>query len=56
MKKFLYPVEIQHLIDLASGVKGDVNMQPSTVLASVLNGTKDKNVQGLSKHDTRPST
>jgi prolyl 4-hydroxylase len=56
VKKFLSPVEIQHLIDLASGAKGDVNMQPSTVVASGLNGSKDKKVRGLSKHDTRSST
>ncbi|KAL9186020.1 hypothetical protein ACHAXT_005258 [Thalassiosira profunda] len=44
-KKFLSPTEVQHLIDLASGVKGDVQMKHSTVSASNANvearATKD---------------
>lgn len=32
--KFLSPVEVQHLIDLASGAKEDVSMRTSTVMAS----------------------
>jgi len=39
VKKFLSPVEVQHLIDLASGAKGDVSMGTSTVMAS---GVDDK--------------
>ena len=51
-KKFLSPVEVQHLIDLASGVKGDVVMEQSTVSGSNVN----KKVRGGSKADARSST
>ena len=49
VKKFLSPVEVQHLIDLASGAKGDVSMQTSTVMASGVKGS-------ALKQDTRSST
>mmetsp|Transcript_15870 Transcript_15870/g.34334 ORF Transcript_15870/g.34334 Transcript_15870/m.34334 type:complete len:638 (+) Transcript_15870:325-2238(+) len=55
-KKFLSPVEVQHLIDLASGAKGDVAMERSTVLASNAKGNEpSKQVRG-SKADARSST
>ncbi|KAL7538096.1 hypothetical protein ACHAXR_008282 [Thalassiosira sp. AJA248-18] len=53
-KKFLSSVEVQHLIDLASGAKGDVVMEHSTVSASNVNGSSKK-VRG-SKADARSST
>ena len=49
VKKFLSPVEAQHLIYLASGTKGDVSMRTSTVMASGVKGS-------ASKQDTRSST
>ena len=59
VKKFLSPVEVQHLIDLASGVKGDVIMERSTVSASNVKGNSkelNKKVRGGSKADARSST
>lgn len=53
VKKFLSPVEVQHLIDLASGLKGDVSMQSSTVMAS---GVNDKNVWSSTRQGNRSST
>jgi len=55
-KRFLSPVEVQHLIDLATGVKGDVVMKPSTVSASnvKVNNKKEKKVRGGS--NARSST
>jgi prolyl 4-hydroxylase len=53
VKKFLSPVEVQHLIDLASGATGDVSMQASTVMAS---GVNEKKVRSVTKQDTRSST
>ena len=56
VKKFLSPVEVQHLIDLASGAKGDVVIERSTVSASNFDGNrKIKKVRG-SKADARSST
>jgi len=60
VKKFLSPVEVQHLIDLASGAKGDIAMQRSTVSASSVNEDKgvvanNKKVRGT-KADARTST
>lgn len=60
VKKFLSPVEVQHLIDLASGAKGDVAMERSTVSAS--NVKSNSNGKGVSKKvrgtkaDARSST
>ncbi|KAL3758970.1 hypothetical protein ACHAWU_003041 [Discostella pseudostelligera] len=55
VKKFLSSVEVQHLIDLASGIKGDVIMDRSTVSANSYN--KEPNKQGQrSKSDARSST
>jgi hypothetical protein len=59
-KKFLSPIEVQHLIDLASGVKGDVIMERSTVSPSNVDigegiGSSGKKVKG-SEVDTRSST
>ncbi|KAL7521830.1 hypothetical protein ACHAWX_006515 [Stephanocyclus meneghinianus] len=56
VKKFLSPVEVQHLIDLASGAKGAVSMQRSTVLASGLTDSKEKKTRDTAKQDTRSST
>jgi len=53
-KRFLSPVEAQHLIDLATGVKGDVVMKPSTVSASNVKVNNKKKVRGGS--DARSST
>merc|ERR1712216_942039 len=56
-RRFLSPVEVQHLIDLATGMKGDVIMKPSTVSASnvkVNNKKKEKKVRGGS--NARSST
>jgi prolyl 4-hydroxylase len=53
VKRFLSPVEVQHLIDLASGSKGDVSMQSSTVMAS---GINDKKVRSSTKQVNRSST
>ncbi|KAL9186055.1 hypothetical protein ACHAXT_005293 [Thalassiosira profunda] len=51
VKKFLSPTEVQHLIDLASGTKGDVQMKRSTVSAS------NANVEArATKADARSST
>lgn len=59
-KKFLSLVEVQHLIDLASGKKGDVIMESSTVSASNINGggsndAGKRKVRG-SKDNARSST
>ena len=59
-KKFLSPTEVQHLIDLASGVKGDVIMGRSTVSPSNVDagagiGSSGKKVKG-SESDARSST
>eukprot|EP00970_Alexandrium_tamarense_P018238 scaffold13324_cov206-Alexandrium_tamarense.AAC.8 len=56
VKKFLSPVEVQHLIDLASGAKGDVAMQRSTVLASNVKGSDKIKIRGATKTDTRSSS
>jgi len=66
VKKFLSPVEVQHLISLASGIKGDVAMGRSTVSASNVknNGNGDggmdasKKVRGANGNvaDARSST
>lgn len=53
VKKFLSPVEVQHLIHLATGAKGNVSMQSSTVMAS---GVNDKKVRSATKQDNRSST
>lgn len=53
VRKFLSPVEVQHLIDLATGAKGDVFMQSSTVMASGLN---DKKVRSATKQANRSSS
>jgi len=53
-KRFLSPVEVQHLIDLATGVKGDVVMKPSTVSASNVKVNNKKKVRGGS--NARSST
>jgi len=60
VRKFLSPVEVQHLIDLASGIKGEVAMERSTVSASNVKGVVDnlesgKRVRG-SQADARSST
>ena len=55
VKKFLSPVEVQHLIDLASGTKGDVQMEPSIVSASNVLPESIKKVRGF-KADARSST
>ena len=55
VNKFLSPVEVQHLIDLASGTKGDVIMERSTVSAKSYNMEKSKLGQ-RSKSNARSST
>ena len=56
VKRFLSPVEIQHLIDLASGVKGDVVMKRSTVSASNVMGiNEDRGKSSSSRADIRTS-
>ena len=56
VKRFLSPVEIQHLIDLASGVKGDVVMKRSTVSASnVMSINEDRGKSSSSRADIRTS-
>ena len=42
VRRFLSKVEVQHLIDLASGVKGDVLMSPSTVSSSTIGNNEKK--------------
>ena len=58
-RRFLSPVEVQHLIDLASGSRGDVIMERSTVSASNVKGDGEREsgreVSG-SRADTRTST
>eukprot|EP00584_Thalassiosira_punctigera_P020422 CAMPEP_0172556336 /NCGR_PEP_ID=MMETSP1067-20121228/65600_1 /TAXON_ID=265564 ORGANISM="Thalassiosira punctigera, Strain Tpunct2005C2" /NCGR_SAMPLE_ID=MMETSP1067 /ASSEMBLY_ACC=CAM_ASM_000444 /LENGTH=843 /DNA_ID=CAMNT_0013345125 /DNA_START=75 /DNA_END=2606 /DNA_ORIENTATION=- len=55
VKKFLSSSEVQHLIGLAAGVKGDVAMGRSTVSATSVKS--DKNVRGTTKNvaDARSS-
>ena len=58
-RRFLSPVEVQHLIDLASGASGGVIMERSTVSASNVKGDgereSDRDGKG-SRADTRTST
>jgi prolyl 4-hydroxylase len=53
-KRFLSPIEAQHLIDLASGTKGDVVMKRSTVSASSVKGSNYNRGKG-SRADIRTS-
>jgi prolyl 4-hydroxylase len=53
-KRFLSPIEVQHLIDLASGTKGDVVMKRSTVSASSVKGSNYNRGKG-SRADIRTS-
>jgi hypothetical protein len=58
-KKFLSPVEVQHLIDLASGAKGGVIMKRSTVSATNVDagdGTGSGRKAKGSEADVRSST
>jgi len=53
VKKFLSPVEVQHLINLASGMTGNVHMEQSRVLAST--STRGKRMRGDAMAEVRSS-
>ncbi len=53
-KKFLSPVEVQHLINLASGLTGDVPMEQSRVSAST-SSSRGKRIRGDTMAEVRSS-
>lgn len=54
VKKFLSPVEVQHLINLASGMTGDVPMEQSRVSAST-SSSRGKRIRGDAMAEVRSS-
>jgi len=54
VKKFLSPVEVQHLINLASGMTGDVPMEQSRVSAST-STSRGKRIRGDAMAEVRSS-